>query len=334
MTLPASLCGFLAALPKTETHLHIEGALPWHLIHELHPERFPEPPQSWRDDYKFPSFDVFEAELLEMAGAWYSSPDRYHVAACEILRVLRHEHNVRYLETSFASGVIEYFQLDGARVAEAIKSAAPPDMEVRCFMGIHHNGYTDRARAFIDRCIDWPHLDGVDLHGTETFPLEPWTAGVWERFRAAGKMTKAHAGEFRGAEFVEQVIDELGVRRIQHGVRAVEDPRLLRRMRELGVACDVCPISNFKLDVVETLEEHPIRELMDSGIIVTVSTDDPVSFGNTLTMEYAVLHTHLGFDLPRLAQVAANGFRVADVSEAFRQAMLADIETLVHRFSP
>ncbi len=324
---------FLRRLPKTETHLHVEGALPWHLINDLHPERFPEPPASWNDGYKFRDFAHVETELLEMAGVWFTSPERYHEAAGIIFRRLQEEENVHYLETSFASGVIEHFGLDGRAVAEAIKAAAPDGLTVRLFMGIHHDGYTARSSGFIEDSLHWEALDGLDLHGTETTPLEPWTAGLWKRARAAGKQTKAHAGEFAGPEFVWRVVDELGVTRIQHGVRSIEDPRLVRHLVDVGALLDFCPISNVKLDVVARMSEHPVRQLFDAGIICTLSTDDPVSFGNRLGEEYTALHQELGFSIPELGRIAANGFRHSIDGGAAFSPQIEEINALVKEFS-
>jgi adenosine deaminase len=327
------LKAFLRRLPKTETHLHIEGALPWELLNTADPARFQSPPESWNDHYRFSSFADFERRLLEMACAWFTSPERYHEAALRVFRRLHREENVRYIETSFASGMVEFLGLDGEAVAQAIRQAAPPGVPVRVFMGIHHDGYTGRSRPFIEESLRWDSLDGLDLHGTETTPLEPWTADLWERARGAGKVTKAHAGEFAGPEFVWQVVEELGVRRIQHGVRAVESPRLVRHLRDIGAVLDVCPISNVKLGVVERMADHPIRELHAAGVTCTLSTDDPISFGNTLGEEYTALYQDLGFSLAELGELAANGFRNA-IGEPGRMAgHVAEIEALVAEFN-
>jgi adenosine deaminase len=327
------LKAFLARLPKTETHLHIEGALPWDLLNSLDPDRFRSPPESWNDHYKFATFADFEKELLEMAFVWFTSPERYHEAAKKLFHRLHTEQNVQYIETSFASGMIEYIGLDGEAVAEAIKAAAPAGVPVRVFMGIHHDGYTDKSRPFIEDSLRWDALDGLDLHGTETVPLEPWTADVWKRARECGKRTKAHAGEFAGPEFIWQVVEELGVRRIQHGVRSVESPRLVRHLRDIGAVLDVCPISNIKLGVVGNMQEHPIRELFDAGVTCTVSTDDPISFGNSLSEEYTALHNELGFSYSELGELAANGFRNAIGSKSQFAGDIDAIAAIVAEFS-
>lgn len=320
-----SISDFIQRLPKPETHLHIEGALPWELINQAEPGRFQSPPESWGDDFRFPSFEAFETELLAMAGAWYQSAERYHVAAKRILKRLKEEQNVRYLETSFASGVIEHFGLNGQDVARAIKQACPPGLELRVFMGIHHDGYTDKSREFIEASIEWPELDGLDLHGAEDTPLEDWTADLWERARGKGKFTKAHAGEFMGPDFVLRVVEELGVTRIQHGVRAVEDPDILPRLAAAGVRMDECPISNLKLGVVPSIDKHPIREILAAGIPCSISTDDPISFGNSLQDEYMVLHQHLGFSADELALLAINGFEQALVDKPLKDAWMQEV---------
>lgn len=324
---------FIRSLPKTETHLHLEGALPWDLLRSLDKDRYGRPPASWRDDYRFPSFARFDEELLSYVFAWFTSPERYYEAARAIFA--RHlEQNVSYVECSFASGVMEFGGVDGAAAAEAIRAAVPPGITLRLFLGIHRNGWTEESRPFLERCFEWKGLDGIDLHGFEGIPLGEWTADFWEEARRAGKFTKAHAGEFGGSESVREVLDTLKVTRIQHGVRVVEDPELMHRLAREGVALDVCPISNLKLAVVPSLREHPLRTLMDAGIVCTVNTDDPIVFGNTLTQEYAVLASELGFSRHELAQVALNGFRVALCDPAEVAGEVAHLERLLKTLQP
>lgn len=316
-----SLARFIRALPKTETHLHLEGALPWALLNQLDSDRFACPPASWDPHFRFHHFAHFESELLDMAGAWFTSADRYHQAARLVFSGLQVQ-NVRYVETSFASGVVDHCGLSGEEVASAIRSAAPVGLEVRVFLGIHHNGWTKRTCGFLQQCLHWKDLDGLDLHGTEDFPLEPWTAKLWYQAREHGKFTKAHAGEFCGPEFVRRVLDELGVRRIEHGVRAAEDPDLVARLRDEAVVLDLCPLSNLKLGVVPSLQAHPIGEFLRSGVRCTVSTDDPLSFGNTLEMEYASLVTEAGLKRSDLILLARHGFEAALIDPALRDSIL------------
>lgn len=318
----------LLSLPKTETHLHIEGALPWELLNQLNPERFSERPASHADDFRFDNFAQFEEELLEMAFSWYTSPERYHEAA-KVIFEKHQQMGVRYVETSFASGVVEFLNVGGKAVLDAIQDAKPDGMELRIFMGIHHNGCTPTMEPILKEAIHWEKLAGIDLHGDETFPLEPWAAKLWQAAREAGKTNKAHAGELCGPEFVERVIDELGVRRIQHGVRAAESKALMQRLVDLDCVLDVCPISNVKLRVVESLEAHPIRNLMKAGVCCTISSDDPISFGNVLMDDYRWLSKIL--DESEIIELVKNGWRKALISDEHREAMLTEIDDLVEQ---
>lgn len=322
----AKLAEFIQALPKTETHLHLEGALPLTLLQQVAPEKFSDgPPPWWAPDFRYSDFPGFEKTLLDHAILWFTSPERYHEAARMVFADLQAQ-NVRYVETSFHLPITQFINADGKAIVDAILSAAPGGMAVRVFAGMLRTDYTPEFAPVIESLADWDHLSGVDLHGVETWEVQPWTAKVWARVRAAGKVTKAHAGEFGPAANVRQAVEELGVRRVQHGVRAVEDPAVMDLLRNQDVTCDVCPLSNLKLQVVPAIAQHPIRQLFDAGIRCTLSTDDPFSFGNTLSDEYAALAIEAGFSAAELAQLARNGFAVASIVESERDWCFGEIE--------
>jgi adenosine deaminase len=323
-----SLDTFIQALPKTETHLHIEGALPYdELLRTLDPVAYGPDPEFRRRSYRYPNFPEFEQTLLRHALPWYTSAERYHEAA-RVIFAAHVRQNVRYVETSFHLHVTEFIDVPGTEIIDAILSAAPPGLEVRVFAGMLRSAYDGPLRSTIDSLEDWDSLAGVDLHGLEQVPTEPWTFKVWERIRAAGKVTKCHAGEFDGPSRVREAIQQLGVRRIQHGVRAIEDPAVVRLAAEEGATFDTCPLSNIGLQVYPDIASHPLRALMAAGVNCTVSTDDPLSFANSLTEEYTALATQGGFSRGELAQVARNGWAVADIPAADRLAWLSEIDRL------
>jgi adenosine deaminase len=319
---------FIRSLPKTEMHLHIEGALPFDLLRKIDPHGNANPPESWRKDFRYKSFADFDRHILGLATPWFTSPERYHEAAEQIFTRLNKEQNVRYVETSFASGAIDFRHVDGQAVAEAIKSAAPAGMIVKVFLGIHHNGYYERTKGFIDDCINWEYLDGVDLHGDETAPLESWTDVLWKRFNDAGKMTKAHAGEFCGPEFVREVIRRLHIKRIEHGEHAARDPELLKELRDMGMTLDLCPISNIKLRVAASIKDHSMRRIYDAGVHCTINTDDPLCFGNTLFDDYEVMAREGGFSKRELLRIARYGVEAALVDDATRKPWLAELDAI------
>ena len=323
----SALAAFIQALPKTETHLHVEGALPYERLTAWQPERWPANPPFRARSYRYASFPEFEQILLDHALPWFTSAAKYHEAAKAIFA--QHvAQNVRYVETSFHLPVTKFIGVPGPEIVAAIRSAAPVGLEVRVFAGMLRSDINGDLRPTIDQLHNWEGLAGIDLHGYEPMPTAPETAEVWARVRAAGKVTKCHAGEFDGAVRVREAIELLGVKRVQHGVRAIEDPAVVRLAVERGVTFDVCPISNVGLRVVPAMREHPIRRLMKAGVRCTVSTDDPLSFGNSLVEEYTALALELNFTRGELAQVARNGWAVADVPEATRNAALAEIDRL------
>lgn len=323
-----SLNDFIQALPKTETHLHVEGALPYELLTAWQPSNYPDNPPFRRPDYRYATFPDFERILLENALPWFTTPQRYYEAT-KVMFAKHVAQNVRYVETSFHLPVTKFINTPGPEIIAAIRAAVPAGLEVRIFTGMLRSDIAGDLRPTIDQLHTWDGLAGVDLHGFELMPTEPDTAAVWAKLRAAGKVTKCHAGEFDGPARVREAIEVLGVTRIQHGVRAIEDPAVVRLAAERGVTFDVCPISNIRLQVFPDLASHPIRRLMQAGVRCTVSTDDPLCFANALNDEYVALTDGLQFTRAELAQVARNGWEVANVSAAQRKAALDEIARLV-----
>ena len=319
---------FIQALPKTETHLHVEGALPYELLVAWRPEQWPAEPPFRTRSYRYASFPDFERILLDHALLWFTSAERYH-EACKVMFAKHVAQNVRYVETSFHLPVAKFINVPGPEIIAAIRAAVPAGLEVRIFTGMLRSDIAGDLRPIIDQLHTWGGLAGVDLHGFEQMPTERDTAAIWARLRAAGKVTKCHAGEFGGADRVREAIELLGVKRVQHGVRAIEDPAVVRLAVERGVTFDVCPISNVGLKVVPTMHEHPLRHLIQAGVRCTVSTDDPLCFANSLVEEYEALASELNFTRAELAQVARNGWEVADVPAPTRRTMMAEIERVV-----
>ena len=319
---------FIQALPKTETHLHVEGALPYELLTAWQPAKYPANPRFRRADYRYETFPAFEHILLEHALPWFTTPQRYYEAT-KVMFAKHVAQNVRYVETSFHLPVTKFINVPGPEIIAAIRAAVPAGLEVRIFTGMLRSDIAGDLRPTIDQLHTWDGLAGVDLHGFEQMPTERDTAAVWARLRAAGKVTKCHAGEFDGAARVREAIEVLGVTRVQHGVRAIEDPAIVQLAAERGVTFDVCPISNLRLKVFPTMSAHPIRRLLQAGVRCTLSTDDPLCFANALNDEYAALAAELRFSRAELAQIARNGWQVADVSVAARKAALDEIDRRV-----
>jgi adenosine deaminase len=320
---------FIESLPKTETHLHIEGAIPWELFVERFPGEFPEVPEFRQPGYRYDSFAHFESILIDHALRIIKEPSDY----TEIARRIFQKHldqNVRYVELSFHAGMIEFLQMPGKEIIEAIRSAVPPGLEVRIFMGMSRNSYSEYLGATLEDAVaNWDGLHGIDLHGPEDLPILDWVPRLWQVARANGRTLKAHAGEFGPAKNVASAVSKLGVKRIQHGIHASKDKEVMELLAGEGVTLDICPISNYKLRVFDQWENYPIREFMDRGIRCTISTDDPLSFANRLTDEYLALHREMNFSVSELVQLARAGFEVADLPENEKITHLSEIDRLL-----
>jgi adenosine deaminase len=304
---------FLLRLPKTEQHLHFEAALPLAAAQARHGDALRPVPPFWAPDFRYRDFAHFVQVSRDYVFPSFQSPADYLALAGPIFRDLRAQ-KIHYLETSINPFLLEFHEFDLDDFVRSLRREAPPDLDVRVYCGFRRNAYIGRMARIIDAAAASDEVAGLDLHGFETYPLEPWTAEVWARSRAAGKRNKAHAGEFGGAGNVRQVMDELQVDRVQHGVRAVEDPELVRRLAGEGTVLDLCPISNLRLQVCPSIARHPLRALWDAGVRCTVNSDDPILFGNYLMDDLVALVEEGGFSVREIVALLRVGWEEAAVS--------------------
>ena len=322
----------IANLPKTETHLHIEGALPWEMLRETNPEKFSSIPAFRKPDFRYESFEQFESILIDHALLVFNSAESYYNVAQRIFENHLAE-KVRYVETSFHAGMMEFLKIPGEEILSAVLAAVPKGLTVRVFMGISRNAYTPYLAPRLEEAIEkWEQLAGIDLHGLESLPMEDWTIPFWQKARSNGLTVKAHAGEFGPAENVSHAIERLGVRRIQHGVRAVESEDVMKVIVDSGSTLDVCPISNHKLRVVREWGDHPLKEFIDRGISCTISTDDPFSFNNSLCEEYLNCMDRLNCSVSDIGSLAWNGFEVADMELSEKRSSQAEILKIIENY--
>jgi adenosine deaminase len=148
---------------------------------------------------------------------------------------------------------------------------------------------------------------------------------VFERARAEGLAPFAHAGEEGPPEYIEQALDLLKVRRIDHGVRCLEKPALVERLRREGVPLTVCPLSNVKLRVFKRIEDHNLKKLLDAGLVVTVNSDDPAYFGGYVLDNYMAVANALGLSRAELARLCANSISASLLSDARKNELLKQI---------
>jgi adenosine deaminase len=154
---------------------------------------------------------------------------------------------------------------------------------------------------------------------------------LYDAARAKGLRLVAHAGEEGPAAFVRDALDILNVERIDHGIRAIDDPGLVERLAKDGTILTVCPLSNLRLRTVKSLAAHPLRRLYEAGVRVTINSDDPAYFGGYLHENYRATAEALNLTVTELADIAANGFRGAFLTDAEKTGYLARIDAYVRR---
>lgn len=321
------LKAFLQVLPKTETHLHLEGALPWELRSQVTRDRGLHALPAWADHFRFHTFQDFLDMMIENYKDWYVSAERYAESAAVVFSRLL-EQNVRYLEFSIDAFTSEINGISLEENVEGILARIPSGLEARLFVGFHRDGHSETIKETAYSCLDWPGVSGIDIHDVETRPIAPWLQDLYRVAREKGKLTKAHAGEFGDAHYVRDAMEFLQVDRIEHGIRAVDDAEVLAFVRDRDLTLDVCPISNVKLRACSSMAEHPIRRLYDAGVRCTISTDDPLIFGNRLTEEYVALAQDLKFSRRELLQIARNGWEVALIADSSRRERLKELEAI------
>jgi adenosine deaminase len=151
-------------------------------------------------------------------------------------------------------------------------------------------------------------------------------AEVFRKAREAGFVAVAHAGEEGPPEYIADALDVLGVRRIDHGVAAIRDAALMRRLAEEHVPLTMCPLSNLELQVTPVLARHPLKKLLDAGLTVTVNSDDPAYFGGYLLDNYVAVERALGLGRDDLAQLARNSIVASLLADERKAALLEEID--------
>jgi adenosine deaminase len=309
----------IRALPKAELHLHIEGTLEPELAFALAkrngvPLRFASV-QALSHAYDFHDLQSFLDLYYECMAVLLRPADFADLANAYLERAAR--DGVRHVEMFFdpqahtSRGVAVDDVVGGLRTAiqEAPATHGVSVKLIACFV---------RDRPVSEAMITLEglarHLDVIEGVGLDSAEVGNPPGAFREVFAAAeelGLRKVAHAGEEGPPAYVWEALDVLGVERIDHGIRSVEDAELLRRLATDQVPLTVCPLSNVRLRAVESMAQHPLGQLMEAGVLVTVNSDDPAYFGGYVADNYLALHAALGLDLSTLETLAQNSLRAS-----------------------
>jgi adenosine deaminase len=289
------------SLPKVELHLHLEGAIPlealWTLIQKYGGDASIPSQAALQSRFVYRDFPHFIDTWVWKNGFLREYEDFTWIAEA-VARDLQRQ-NIRYAEAFFSPGDFARYGLHTQGLAEAIRAGLMrvPEVEVALVADLIRDFGPERAMRTLAEVNEIRRYGviGVGIGGSEqSHPPEPF-AEVYEQARRFGFHTSAHAGEAAGAESVWGALRVLKVDRIGHGTRAAEDERLMDVLASEGVPIEMCPLSNLRTGVISDLEAHPIRRFFARGVRVTVNTDDPKMFGNSLAEEFYLLEHCLGF---------------------------------------
>lgn len=329
-----NLDDFVQRLPKAELHLHLEGTLEPRMLLELAgrnrvPLAFASP-EEVAAAYDFANLQEF-LDLYYQGCRVLVTPQDFHDLALAYFERCRDE-TILHTEVFFdpqshtARGVPIAHVFEGffAAAAEAERRFGLSVGFIMCFLR-----HLDAAEgmALLDAAAPWlDRLAGVGLDSSELGHPPRKYAAVFDRARSLGLRTVAHAGEEGPPQNIRDALDLLGVARIDHGVRAIEDPALVADLAARQIALTVCPLSNIKLRVFRRIEDHSLAKLYRAGVKVTINSDDPAYFGGYLVENYLACARALDLALPDLLQIARNSFEASFLPAAQKSAFLARLD--------
>lgn len=322
----------MSDIPKAELHLHIEGTLEPEMVFELARRNDVAIPYASVEDlrarYRFTDLrsflDIYYANMAVLR----TRADFHDLAAAYLRKAA--EQGVRHAEIFFdpqahlARGVGMDTVIGGLssaiEEAEATMSAAL----ILCFLR------DEPAESALDTLrLAEPLLDriiGVGLDSAEVgHPPSKFTE-VFRRAHELGLKAVAHAGEEGPPDYVRDSLDLLGVERIDHGIRALEDPDLVARLRRERIPLTVCPLSNVRLGSFDDISEHTLPRLLAEDLVVTINSDDPAYFGGYVGDNFAAVQTGLGLSDDQLRLLAANSFRASFLDDERKAALIAEID--------
>jgi adenosine deaminase len=328
-------------LPKCELHIHIEGSLEPELMFKLAQRngiRLPyDSIDAVRRAYSFGNLQDFLDIYYKGMSVLITEQDFYNLAYAYLRRA--HADNVRHVEMFFdpqghtARGIAFATVVSGLHhaIAEAERELGIQASLIMCFLRhldeADAEKTLDSALAFRDKIV------GVGLDSSETGHPPSKFKNVFRRARDAGFFLTAHAGEEGPASYVWEALDVLGVARVDHGNRSLDDQALVGRLARERIALTVCPLSNLRLRVIDDLKHHPLRRMMDKGLVVTVNSDDPAYFGGYVNENYRAVSEALTLSRDEIAAIVRNGIRASLMTAPEKDRALADVDRVVAAYA-
>ena len=323
-------------MPKAELHLHIEGTLEPELMMRLAERNGVTIPyksvEEIREAYEFSDLQSFLDIYYAGAAVLQTRQDFYDLTWAYLERAAA--DNVRHVEIFFdpqthtERGISFDIVVDG--IHRALQQGEDKlGISFRLILCFLRHLSADEAMETLEEAM--PHRNRIDAVGLDSsevgHPPSKFTA-VFDRARDAGFLTVAHAGEEGPPEYIREALDLLKVERIDHGVRCLEDADLVQRLVDEQVPLTVCPLSNVKLRVFDTLDQHNLKDLLAAGLCATVNSDDPAYFGGYIGENFLQAQAALKLTAAELRTLARNAFRASFLPQTEIDKHLASVDAI------
>jgi len=319
--------------PKAELHLHIEGTLEPELMMQLAKRNGIRIPynsvEEIRRAYEFTDLQSFLDIYYAGAQVLITEQDFYDLTWAYLTRAAA--DNVRHVEIFFDPQTHTDRGIAFATVLEGIYGALEAGetqlgITFRLIMCFLRHLSADAAMQTLQSSLSYrDRIHAVGLDSSEVGHPPSKFVSVFDRARKEGYLTVAHAGEEGPPDYIWQALDLLKVERIDHGVRCLEDPALVERLVDEQIPLTVCPLSNIKLRVFDTLEDHNLKQLLDAGICATVNSDDPAYFGGYIGENLLRVQQALDLTADDIVNLAKNAFAASFLSNKDKRRHIAEI---------
>ena len=331
------LTNLVQRIPKAELHLHIEGTLEPEMMMTLAQRNRIELPydsvDEIRDAYNFSNLQSFLDIYYAGARVLREKQDFYELTWAYLKRAA--EDNVRHVEIFFDPQTHTERDVGFAAVVDGIDSALQDGRSrlgitfrlIMCFL--RHLSASD-AMATLEEALPFKNkIHAVGLDSSELGHPPSKFVDVFDRARNEGFLTVAHAGEEGPPAYIWEALDLLKVERIDHGVRCLEDPALVERLVKEQMPLTICPLSNVKLRVFNTLEQHNLKQLMQAGLCATINSDDPAYFGGYIGENYLRTQQAINLNDADIHALTKNAFTASFLTDADKQRYIAELDRAV-----